>query len=173
MNWDDLKVFLSRREADVAIRVSSQPPDTLAGRRVANVAVAVYAARAPGRRGGERSVLNRADWIGWQDETYNRLMITGSFPQARIRHRVDDMQAMRSMARAGLGLAVLPCYMADPDRGLVRAVPKPVTDRSLGLWVLTHPAVKRVARVRAFTEFISKAIHADRDLFEGRRPHGD
>lgn len=164
---------LSRREADVAIRVSSQPPDTLVGRRVADVAVAVYAARASGGGGGERSVLNSADWIGWQDETYNRMMITGSFPKARIRHRVDDMQAMRSMARAGLGLAVLPCYMGDPDRGLVRAMPKPVTDRSLGLWVLTHPAVKRVARVRAFAEFISKAIHADRDLFEGRRPHAD
>jgi DNA-binding transcriptional LysR family regulator len=98
------------------------------------------------------------------------MMITGSFPQARIRHRVDDMQAMCAMTRCGLGLAVLPCYMADPDRGLVRAIPEPATDRSLGLWVLTHPDVKRVARVRAFTEFIAKAILADRDLFEGRRP---
>jgi DNA-binding transcriptional LysR family regulator len=116
-------------------------------------------------------VRDESIWIGWQDEAYNRMMITGMFPKARIRHRVDDMQAMRSMTRAGLGLAVLPCYMADPDPGLVRATSKPMTDKGLGLWILTHPDVKRVARVRAFTEFISKAIHADRDLFEGRRPH--
>ena len=161
---------LSRREADVAIRVSSQPPDALVGRRVADVALAVYTARVPGARARRRDLLDKADWIGWQDDTYNRMMITGPFPKARIRHRVDDMQAMCSMARCGPGLAVLPCYMADTDRGLVRAISEPVTDRSLGLWVLTHPDLKRVARVRAFTEFMTRAIHADRDLFEGRRP---
>jgi DNA-binding transcriptional LysR family regulator len=163
---------LSRREADVAIRVTSQPQDTLVGRRVAHVAVAVYAGRSSFEPGADRDLPHEADWIGWQDEAYNRMMVTGSFPKARIRHRVDDMQTMRAMARAGLGLAMLPCYMADPDPGLVRAMPEPVTDKGLDLWILTHPAVKRVARVRAFTEFISRTIVADRDLFEGRRPHG-
>ena len=163
---------LSRREADVAIRVTSQPQDTMVGRRVAGVAIAAYAARSSLEHNIDQNMLDGMDWIGWQDETYNRMMVTGLFPKARIRHRVDDMQAMRSMTRAGLGLAALPCYMADPDPGLVRATSKPVTDKSLGLWILTHPDVKRVERVRVFTEFIAKTVLADRDLFEGRRPQG-
>ena len=156
---------LSRREADVAIRVSAQPTDTLVGCRLADVALAVYKSV-----GSEPGDLNEAGWIGWQDEAYNRLMIAGTFPGARIRHRVDDLQTMRAMTRAGLGLAVLPCYMADPDEGLVRASPQPLSGQNLGLWMLTHPDVRRVARVRAFTDFISKAIQTDRDLFEGHRP---
>ena len=156
---------LSRREADVAIWVSAQPTDTLVGRRLADVALAVYAARDHAGQGVSESL----DWIGWQDEAYNRLMIAGTFPGVRIRHRVDDLQTMRAMTRAGLGLAVLPCYMADPDQDLARASPHPLAGQNLGLWLLTHPDVRRVARVRAFIDFITRTIQSDRDLFEGHR----
>lgn len=161
---------LSRREADVAIRVTSHPPDTLIGRRLAKMAMGVYAAAddAAGRdRGTEVEARN---WIGWQDETYNRMLITTLYPKARIRHRVDDMLAMRSMARAGIGVVILPCYVGDPDPMLRRIVPEPIIEGAMDLWVLSHPDVRRAARVRVFSDFISGAILADRDLFEGRRP---
>lgn len=161
---------LSRREADVAIRMTYQPPDTLVGRRLADTALCVYATSDGGPwRDGDGENLPR-DWIGWQDETYNRMLIAEPFPEARIRHRTDDMQTMRSMARAGMGAAVLPCYMADPDPGLRRVIEKPMTENAPDLWILSHPDVRRVARIRVFTEFIAQAILADRDLFEGRRP---
>lgn len=163
-------ISLSRREADVALRVTQQPPDTLIGRRLVDVAVAAYAAPEATARDADRATPEAWDWIGWQDETYNRMMIRGAFPDARIRHRIDDLQAMRSMARAGLGVVVLPCYLADPDAGLRRVRPEPIADVGLGLWVLSHPDIRRVARVRLFTEFIAETILADRDLFEGRRP---
>jgi molybdopterin-guanine dinucleotide biosynthesis protein A len=38
----------------------------------------------------------------------------------------------------------------------------------MDLWVLSHPDVRRAARVRAFTAFIADIILADRELFEGR-----
>ena len=78
---------------------------------------------------------------------------------------------MRSMARAGLGVAVLPVYMADTDPTMRRVIDDPITETSPDIWVLTHPDVRRMARVRIFADFISKAILADRDLFEGRRYH--
>src|SRR3546814_1426732 len=40
------RVSLSRRDADVAIRPTNTPPDSVVGRRVARIAMAVYAARA-------------------------------------------------------------------------------------------------------------------------------
>jgi DNA-binding transcriptional LysR family regulator len=163
---------LSRREADVAIRMTHQPPDTLIGRRLADTAMCVYAAldthlpeQGTGNGGGW-------DWIGWQDESYNRMLITTPFPKARIKHRVDDLQTMRTMARAGLGVAVLPCYMADRDAGLRRVTEQPMTKNVPDLWVLSHPDVRRVVRIRIFVDFITKAVLADRDLFEGRRPQG-
>lgn len=98
------------------------------------------------------------------------MLITRSFPDARIKHRVDDIETMQSMARYALGLVVLPCYMADPDPHLARFIPEPMVEDTPDLWVLFHPDVRHVARVRLFTQFIAGKIDADRDLFEGRRP---
>ncbi|MCB1379234.1 MAG: LysR family transcriptional regulator [Alphaproteobacteria bacterium] len=162
---------LTRREADVALRVTGRPPETLVGRRLAGVAIGVYGA-ASDRHAWEQRSLADADWIGWEDDTYNTMMIAARFPEARIRHRTSDMLVIAAMARAGLGLVVLPCYMGDTDPGLRRVVPDPADEHLMDLWVLTHPDLRRTARVRAVTEFIADAVISDRDLFEGRRPQG-
>ena len=162
---------LGRREADIAIRVTSQPPDTLIGRRLTKTALGIYVAATGAVRLTEGSGPADWTWIGWQDDAYNQLMITGRFPVARIRHRVDDLQSMRSMAQQGLGVVVLPCYMADPDPELRRVVPDALIENVPDLWVLSHPDVRSVTRVRLFTDFIAERISADRDLFEGRRPN--
>ncbi|MBT5435401.1 MAG: LysR family transcriptional regulator [Rhodospirillaceae bacterium] len=163
---------LSRREADVAVRISSSPPETLVGRRLTTTAVGVYA--ASDRAGQLRAMpcRNGWEWIGWQDESYSRMMITGPFPGATIRHRSDDTQAMRSMARHGMGIATLPCYVGDSDPSLRRIIDDPVPGLSPDMWVLSHPGVRRVARIRHFAEFMADTIIADRDLFEGKRPRG-
>jgi DNA-binding transcriptional LysR family regulator len=158
---------LTRREADVAVRVTNNPPETLVGRRMAKVAIGVYA--APSYTAGP---VEEGDWIGWKDESYNRLVVTEHFPAARIRHRADDMLAIAAMARAGMGQVILPCYVGDSDPGLVRVVPEPVDSGIMDLWVLSHPEMRRAARVRAVTEFIGDSVVADRDLFEGRRYGG-
>jgi len=156
---------LSRREADVAIRMTNQPPDTLIGRRLMKAAMGVYTAKDNTIDGSPA----HWEWIGWRDEAYNRAFITTPFPQANIRHRADDMQTMRSMARAGLGVVILPAYMADTDPSMRRVIDEPILETAPDIWVLTHPDVRRMARVRIFADFISKAIINDRDLFEGRR----
>jgi DNA-binding transcriptional LysR family regulator len=166
----DSQLSLSRREADLAIRFTGRPPDTLLGRRLVKVAFGVYVSRAGG---GDQLDLDRPetwDWIGWQDETHNRMLIHEAFSEARLRHRVDSVATMQSMARSGLGVAVLPCYIADCDNGLRRVLPAFFSNRIPDLWILTHPDVRRVARVRLFAEFIAEAIRADLELFEGRRP---
>ena len=73
------------------------------------------------------------------------------------------------MARAGMGVAVLPCYLADPDPGLRRVVPEPLIEATPDIWILTHPDLRRVARVRRFVDFIAEVFAADSDLFAGRR----
>jgi len=161
---------LSRREADLAIRFTGRPPETLLGRRLAKAAFGVYAAREETGRSFDRSNIEAWDWIGVHDEFYNRMLITGAFPEARIKHRVDSTAAMQSMARHGLGIAVLPCYMADRDPGLRRVLPKLLIEGTPDLWILHHPDVRSVSRVRLFAEFITEVITADLDLFEGRRP---
>ena len=71
-------------------------------------------------------------------------------------------------ARAGIGLAVLPCYLGDPEPGLARALPGgPVPALTRELWIVTHRDLRRTSRVRAFFAVARAGIRADRALVEG------
>jgi DNA-binding transcriptional LysR family regulator len=166
----DAHLNLSRRDADVAIRFTGGPSETLVGRRLAKAAFGVYAGNGKTGKSRDRSSIEAWDWIGWHDEFYNRMLITSAFPEACIKHRVDSMAAVQSMVRHGLGIAVLPCYTADPDPGLRRVLPMLLSEGTPDLWILHHSDVRRVSRVSLFAEFIADVITADLDLFEGRRP---
>lgn len=161
---------LARREADVAIRTSDRPSGTLVGRRLFRFALAVYgaadfvAALPPDPDPAD------LPWIGWSNEAYTRLMLTDHFPTAAIRHVGDSQLDITAMIRNGLGVGVTGCFSGDMDAGLRRVYPEPVTDARMDLWILSHPDLARVARVRAFKDYITRTMMADRDLFEGRRP---
>jgi DNA-binding transcriptional LysR family regulator len=58
-------VSLIRREADVAVRASNEPPETLVGRRIGAMQFGVYAARSLIERVGEDAPLGAYPWIGW------------------------------------------------------------------------------------------------------------
>ena len=161
-----LPVDVMRREADVAIRISARPPETLVGRRLMDFAMAVYA--APMLRVPPDAGPDTVDWIGWTSPARTRALICQAWPNATIRHRTDSMSALLRLVRAGLGVSVLPCYLAEHDLDFTRLDFGCDAGAANGLWVLAHPDVARAARVRALTDFLSETLLADRDLFEGR-----
>lgn len=69
------------------------------------------------------------------------------------------------MVRAGIGVAAAPCFLGDAA-GLRRMGPP---DPALGteLWILTHPSLRRVARVRAILDALTEALVRRRREFEG------
>lgn len=83
---------------------------------------------------------------------------------------VEQLGLVQSMVRAGLGVTLLPCYVGDVDPGLRRLDPEPMLDPKFDMWLLYHPEVRRVYRVRLFADFVIDLMAADRDLFEGLRP---
>jgi DNA-binding transcriptional LysR family regulator len=83
-------------------------------------------------------------------------------------YRTASLVNQLAAAKAGIGLAVLPCYLGDPERGLVRAIRHPIPDLTAELWMVTHADLKHTARVRAFFDLLCERLSQDRDLFEGR-----
>ena len=81
--------------------------------------------------------------------------------------RCNSWLAQLAAARAGLGLAALPCFLADPEPALRRVLP-PEPALASELWLLTHPDLRRTARVRAFMETLARGLRRDRALLEGR-----
>jgi DNA-binding transcriptional LysR family regulator len=70
-------------------------------------------------------------------------------------------------ARAGIGCALLPCYLGDGDRGLERMLAAPVAALTAELWLVTHRDLKGTARVRAFFDVVGDGIMRERRVFEG------
>jgi DNA-binding transcriptional LysR family regulator len=84
-------------------------------------------------------------------------------------YRTNSISAAIAAARAGIGLAPLPCAVADRTPDLVRIAMFP-EDFRLDLWLLTHEDLRNTARIRAFMDFMANALATDADVLEGRRP---
>ena len=158
---------LSRRDADVALRPTNTPPEVLVGRRLASIATAIYA--APELAGGLGVDLADAPWVAPDDSLAHIASARWLAEMAppRVALRCNSLMGLVAGARSGLGLAAIPCFMADPDPGLVR-VREPVLDFETGLWALTHADLRRTGRVRAFLDFIAGAVGESRGVLEGR-----
>jgi DNA-binding transcriptional LysR family regulator len=161
---------LTRREAEIAIRPTPEPPEILVGRRVADIAHAIYGTQAYLSR-HQGSDLSVHDWIALDDGLANTVIgrwIRENLRGAHITCRVDALPALRDAAAAGLGLALLPCYLGDAAAGLRRLSQKTMAEPRSALWLLTHDDLKRTARIRATLDFLAKAFASERALFEGR-----
>ena len=66
-----------------------------------------------------------------------------------------------------MGVAALPCHIADPDPVLRRVLSEPMLDGTPNLWVLYHQDAKHIARVRLFPYFLVERPQSVRHLFEG------
>lgn len=161
---------LTRREADVAIRPTPQPPETLVGRRVANIAHAVYC--SPSYLSDHDGDPADLKWIGLDDTLATTVIgrwMRENIRDAQIGLRVDALPALKDAALAGVGLALLPCYLGDEESRLHRAPPVSGPDVKSALWLLTHSDLKRTARIRAVMDFLVIALGSERALLEGRR----
>jgi DNA-binding transcriptional LysR family regulator len=162
---------LTRREADIALRPTLEPAETLVGRRVSEIAHAIYGSLEYLSQGRNKN-LYAHDWIGLDEALAGTVIgrwMRENVPDQRIACRVDALPALRDAARAGLGLAMLPCYVGDVADGLRRAT-RAANELRSALWLLTHDDLKRTARIRAVTDFLATRLASERSLLEGKRP---
>ena len=148
---------LSRRETDIALRIGNAPPETLVGRRVGRLDFAVYGAPTycvahPGTE------LAGHDWIGL-DGAHAPLAhrFEEFLPGVRPVFRSNSVACTVRLAKAGLGLAILPCAIAGQKPDLIRVADVPDTF-GLDLWLLTHEDLRHTARIRAVLDFVAAAL---------------
>src|SRR5688572_19469703 len=155
---------LTRREADVAVRPTARPTENLIGRPAGAIQTAVYATKTYLREAASRGIKPTDwaahDWVA-PDEVLSHLAqarwVAGHVPTERVVLRADSLVAMFEAVRNGMGMAMLLCLLADRDKTLVRvAKPDPALDTPV--WVLTHPDLRRVQRIRAFTDHLHDAL---------------
>ena len=157
-------VSLSKREADIAVRTSAQPPPNLAGRKVGSIEFAVFAAQ---------SYLKNCDPIQFPDDVdkHNFVVLDDSFGHLAIKQwmdrqistvttvtKVNGMLPLIELCEAGMGLAALPTFAVNSGcSDLIKVYPIPELLEH-HLWVLTHRDLTRSTRVRITTEFLYREL---------------
>jgi DNA-binding transcriptional LysR family regulator len=148
-------VNLSRREADLALRLFRPEEPALTARRAGTLAFAPYVSAAYVRARGAPTPgdLGSHLLLG-----YEARLARGSPPLAwldelggAVRLRTGSALAMHAAVRAGLGIGVLPCFLGDADPTLSRVRIPP---RTRELWLVVHSDVRRSRLVRAGLEFL-------------------
>ncbi|MEO0998726.1 MAG: LysR family transcriptional regulator [Pseudomonadota bacterium] len=146
----DSDADLMRREADIALRATARPPEPLVGRRVATLPWWVVAAADYPDPPATVDAMAGHPLIG-PGRSLERLAAFGR-PPGRPPYvaTANELLTMAALARTGIGLALLPADHDDP--GLKRLFPLP--DVVSELWLLTHPDLIRIRRVRAVWETV-------------------
>ncbi|MDE2017272.1 MAG: LysR family transcriptional regulator, partial [Hyphomicrobiales bacterium] len=141
---------LAKRDADVAIRATNEPGETLVGRRVATLRWRRYGSRAAIERDGPDSV-RAGPWVGFGDNfgaLAARNWMERAVEAANVVYRQNTVVGMAEMIASGIGQGMLPAFLAKGKADLAPlSDPDPAWDT--GLWLLTHQDLRKSARIRA------------------------
>lgn len=145
---------LTRFEADLAIRISRNPGDTLTGVRLLKQDTASFANQEVARR-IQADPAAMIDWLIYDSHQNPPKAISSEFLNNRARLRFDDVVAMIGAAQTGLGIVRMPMFLGRTSEGLVQVPvlpPQPYAD----VWVVGHPDVWPSQKLRAFRTILTK-----------------
>jgi DNA-binding transcriptional LysR family regulator len=132
---------------------------------VGRFAYGVYAAKGLKTARKELAAL---PWVAPDDtvsHTPSAVWMTKHVPDATVAGRGNSLPSILEMVRAGIGVGLLPCLLADqlPD---LRQIGDPAP-MALDLWLLTHNDLRNVARVRATMAALADSIARNQPLLSG------
>jgi len=158
---------LSRREADVALRIGGSLDTRLVGRKLAALGFGLY-----GARGRPKKIsLPRDRYVTFDDSVGplpHDAWLAEHAAGARIVLRSNRQETLIEAVRVGFGLGLLPCVAADADPALVRLLgPDQVFTREL--WLLVHPDLQTSRRVRAAMKVVSDYVQRHASRIAGHR----
>jgi DNA-binding transcriptional LysR family regulator len=170
-------VALSRREADVALRMrgvgAAPAEENVVCRKLYDVPWALYASRAYVAAHGaprDENDLEGRDVIDFDEEAPavpGREWLRQACAAARVRLRATSLLSVAAAVREGLGLGLLPAMFAASGPPLVR-IGKPVA--AAEGWLLVHPDLQHLARVRAVIDVLADLARQDAPMLRGEAP---
>ena len=162
---------LSKREADLAIRMARFEGNELISRRIALLGHALYASHAylaahdfaldaHGNGGRVHAIVTVLED---QSHLAEARWLAAQVPHASIALRSNSRDAQLGAARAGLGVVCLSRYLADRELGLARisaAGPGPARE----VWLGVHADLRHMPRIGAMIEALDGEGMAQKSL---------
>jgi DNA-binding transcriptional LysR family regulator len=165
---------LSRSEADIALRMVPTDAAELVSRRLCDAGWSLYAAESYVERMGvpeDPANLSGHNIVGF-DETMARTpgarWLEDHSEGAHVVMRCNSLIAALNATIVGMGVSVVPCFLADAEPTLTRLTGAVLDTREI--WVVFHPDVAKIKRVRTVIDFIAEIIARDAPSFRGDQP---
>jgi DNA-binding transcriptional LysR family regulator len=160
LDASNVPVNLGRRDADIAVRATREPPEHLVGRPLGPIRVALFAPRTSRLRSLDDAIERGAAWIAPDDALPDHpsvLWRRRHFPKISPAYRVSSILSAAECVALGLGVAVLPLFLAAP-RADLRQVGPEIEECVTQLWLLTHPESRHLRRVATVLQHLAQEI---------------
>ena len=150
------QVSLSRREADIALRLVRPTEATTVVRKLGRMSFDLYASK------DYPHLHNPAAWefivydAGFADRPQQNWLMNVARGRP-IACEISDITGHLAAAQAGAGVAGLPCFVADTDPSL-RRVAYDGERFARDIWMAVHRDLRRLPQVRAVMDFLLKVI---------------
>ncbi len=159
---------LAKREADVAFRIVKKPPEYLVGRKLAVIHRSCYISRSLASRLNDDGWLEKQNWLGWTDKLRRPIgIIAKEYPRFTSKHKVANNRLQVEACKQELGVAILPCFIADDDPELIR-IPPYISEGKYDLWILSHQDMRKNNKVQTFVRFMTEFVNTKKELIEGK-----
>ncbi|NEX62178.1 LysR family transcriptional regulator [Noviherbaspirillum galbum] len=154
---------LTRRDADIAVRATRKPPGHLVGRHLGPIRVALYAPRKSRIRSLDEAGAGSVPWIAPDDALPDHPSVVWRrkhLPKIAPTYRVDSILSATECVSRGLGVALLPMFLADPHPGLKRVSPE-IAECTTELWLLAHPESRHLRRIATVLHHLAEHVRLE------------
>ncbi|KQQ64899.1 LysR family transcriptional regulator [Pseudomonas sp. Leaf127] len=149
---------LSRRDADIALRLTDTPPEHLVGRHLGSAAYVICG--HPDFRQALHDDPASVPWVAPDDSMPDHVSVTWrerTYPQVVPRYRCSSMAAVAQLVSAGLGVAALTDFTACDLHG-VEALSAPLVGCSTEVWLLTRPDCRDLRAVQTLFDELTPRL---------------
>lgn len=166
-------VNLSKREADASVTIDRPTTDSFVTSKLTPYRLLPYATADYLRQQGSiRDVSDLASlrWIDYVDDllfTDQQVSLRKWLPSARSFLRSTSVIAQFQAARSGLGIALLPCFLASREPALVPVLPD-VVDVTRDFWLVAPAERRELARIKALWDYLRRVTELNQDFLMGQ-----
>ena len=164
----------SRREADAAITLAKPALGRVTSKKLGDYRLRLYAAPAylqkhpPIVRLGD---LKQHHFIWYVDDLLpipELRMLDKAISNPNVIFRTTSVTGQANAAETGLGIALLPCFVADQMKALTTVLPREISVMR-ELWLSVHEELASQAPMQSVTNFLNTLVASERRTLVGER----